>query len=1099
MGQFLAPKGQILPTTIADVKTRIRRAEHKIEALQSTATDTGGVEITFSDDIPDSANVGDIWYQTSDSSVIGEYQCATAYTSGNGTLDNWTAYTTDGSSITEGTVANAQLATDSVSTANLQDSSVTLATIDTTDVTARTLGGNIVTVGTTEPTDPVNGDLWIETDSDGNVESFWNYNGTWVESTIAIPTSSGIEVTASTTAPTSPNTDDLWINESEGNLLEQWNGTEWVSFQFGAGSIANAAVGTAQLASSVTARAIGANNITVGTTAPSSPLIGDEWIQTNSSGSTVGIYTYGANAKATPIYVGDLETTTAATSAQVPVSAPVPYGSKLVVLVIAPNTTSQTITVSDTEGNTYTGSSVTGTGMQQWTFSASNVNALWLTDSITVTSTVSETMAVVVLAVPGGASIAGAPTASGASTAPSIGTYSGTVVGDVQLVLFANIGGKTIASTPSGYTSFGHFQATGGTLAIDAVWQTATAAGTATVASTYATSTDWTAAAVSLAYSADSWNSSLSLDAAVMLADSSITQSQLANSAVGASAIASGALDGMAISAPVINGGTINATDFIITPGTDAYILGYGTPGSGTYTQTLTGTGKWTPPTGVTEISALQMMGAGGGGGCGAEVYNHGGGGGGGGAFAQWNNVAVTAGTAYAYSVGAGGTAGTGTDGDGGTGGNGAATTMTIGSVTYTANGGTGGGYSTSSTTNAVGGAGGTVTTANSPAATYPGGAGGSTAHFNGAGGGSSAGTAAKGVVGNSVSASLGSASGAGGTGPAGSGNGGSGGYAGSNTNYPTQGNFPGGGGGGGAGSLTNPTAYQSGAAGADGAILITYTIPAGTEPELLLSVSPVVGSDSASSSTVEDGFTTYYETARMQMHVNQTNSCPALEMYTGVASEYGHPSIYAVVSNEGSTTAEIESLFLQGPASTSDGESMYQYFSNNNAGGTTTPFIVFESSANGSIAWFDSSGFTLNSRIYAGNGASLWVDKPIYITDPSNSAQDEAWHTITLDSGWTTVSGHPVPQYRMLPDGNIQLAGFAESSTAATSGSPVNLNSGHPLPSAYWPATTHLVTGDQNRGAWEYTSAGVIKMYWSGLPTTGSTQIEMANVLPLI
>lgn len=66
-----------------------------------------------------------------------------------------------------------------------------------------------------------------------------------------------------------------------------------------------------------------------------------------------------------------------------------------------------------------------------------------------------------------------------------------------------------------------------------------------------------------------------------------------------------------------------------------------------------------------------------------------------------------------------------------------------------------------------------------------------------------------------------------------------------------------------------------------------------------------------------------------------------------------------------------------------------------------------------------------------------------------------DSWHNITLDSGWTSVVQ---PQYRMLPDGNVQLRGQASHAgiTAAT-----NVNNSNPLPAAspfaYRPAATRI------------------------------------------
>lgn len=65
----------------------------------------------------------------------------------------------------------------------------------------------------------------------------------------------GINVTIGATAPSSPNVGDLFFDSANGYQMDQWNGTAWVTFQFGTGAIA---------ANSVTADLIAAQAITAG-------------------------------------------------------------------------------------------------------------------------------------------------------------------------------------------------------------------------------------------------------------------------------------------------------------------------------------------------------------------------------------------------------------------------------------------------------------------------------------------------------------------------------------------------------------------------------------------------------------------------------------------------------------------------------------------------------------------------------------------------------------------------------------------------------------------------------------------------------------------
>jgi hypothetical protein len=95
------------------------------------------------------------------------------------------------------------------------------------------------------------------------------------------------------------------------------------------------------------------------------------------------------------------------------------------------------------------------------------------------------------------------------------------------------------------------------------------------------------------------------------------------------------------------------------------------------------------------------------------------------------------------------------------------------------------------------------------------------------------------------------------------------------------------------------------------------------------------------------------------------------------------------------------------------------------------------------------------------------------------------------MDSGWSTVAGHPIPAYRLLGDGNVQLHGYAShaSFTSAT-----NLQGSSNLPSLYRPANTvYPRGGDANRSGVEVSSAGTI----TAEPVSGgSTQIELTGII---
>jgi hypothetical protein len=210
--------------------------------------------------------------------------------------------------------------------------------------------------------------------------------------------------------------------------------------------------------------------------------------------------------------------------------------------------------------------------------------------------------------------------------------------------------------------------------------------------------------------------------------------------------------------------------------------------------QTLTGSGTFLVPCGVTSIT-VNLYGGGGGGGGGKTLSTRSGGGGGGGGYSS-ATISVTPGSSFTYSVGGAGSAGARGNSTGSNGSNGGAG----GSSTFTGTDAGGGAVNLT----AAGGSGGVA------------GGNGSTGGAGGAGNVSSGSTGTNGQTGGST----GGAGGAAGTGgPAG----GSGGTAG-NSGNGGNGNPYGGGGGGGGGR-------NVGGSGAAGTITITYIDPLPATP----------------------------------------------------------------------------------------------------------------------------------------------------------------------------------------------------------------------------------------------------------------------------
>ena len=233
--------------------------------------------------------------------------------------------------------------------------------------------------------------------------------------------------------------------------------------------------------------------------------------------------------------------------------------------------------------------------------------------------------------------------------------------------------------------------------------------------------------------------------------------------------------------------------------GSSASAAGAGNTPVGTTTATLSGSGNWSVPAGVTQITVI-CIGGGGGGGRGGS----GNGGGGGGGESATQTFTVTPSSSIPYSVGGGGAAASSNDTPGSAG-----SATTFGPVpgpgtTLTAHGG---GAGPSATHSVAGGAAGTGSAA---PVHYNGGQGGGTSPYSGSGG-SSAGYTAMGNAGSSSST-------AGGAAPVGGGAGGKSPGSGSGSGH--AGYAPG---GGGAGTYVGGV---TAGAGANGTIVITYPGP---------------------------------------------------------------------------------------------------------------------------------------------------------------------------------------------------------------------------------------------------------------------------------
>lgn len=273
----------------------------------------------------------------------------------------------------------------------------------------------------------------------------------------------------------------------------------------------------------------------------------------------------------------------------------------------------------------------------------------------------------------------------------------------------------------------------------------------------------------------------------------------------------------------------------------------------------------------------------------------------------------------------------------------------------------------------------------------------------------------------------------------------------------------------------------------------------------IVASISAVQDTD-APGNTVYQGFTVY-GSGTNKSYINLKAGNPAIiAISTGDSSEATVGGIASAVL--GSGTGRVLATQFVSPVISGGGDTAELFLESTPVGSTQGAqlelgnfstqgaYLQIGASSNPS---FPSATVTLVGYWKGSNQVlmslvpdAIMFAPPLVAMEPGSPGTEEVWHPITLDSGWSTVSGHPVPSYRLLPDGNVQLSGYA--SHAAWTGT-TTLNSSNPLPSAYRPATEPYFVGDINRAAYEITSSGVIQVLYNS--ALNNTQIEMHAIYP--
>jgi hypothetical protein len=122
-------------------------------------------------------------------------------------------------------------------------------------------------------------------------------------------------------------------------------------------------------------------------------------------------------------------------------------------------------------------------------------------------------------------------------------------------------------------------------------------------------------------------------------------------------------------------------------------------------------------------------------------------------------------------------------------------------------------------------------------------------------------------------------------------------------------------------------------------------------------------------------------------------------------------------------------------------------------------------------------------------------IDNGRTVVASGNIGWQYPWINVTLDSGWSNVSGYAPLRYRFAQDGNLQVDGLAQYSSNLTSN--VNINSGTPLIGNAQPEYTAYFPGNTNgRAPVQVNPSGVLEAI--GMSGSTNRYAEFHDIIPL-
>jgi hypothetical protein len=171
-------------------------------------------------------------------------------------------------------------------------------------------------------------------------------------------------------------------------------------------------------------------------------------------------------------------------------------------------------------------------------------------------------------------------------------------------------------------------------------------------------------------------------------------------------------------------------------------------------------------------------------------------------------------------------------------------------------------------------------------------------------------------------------------------------------------------------------------------------------------------------------------------------------------------PSLAALAINAGLVNEYLLTTLSSGQDNNLDNAAVQLFSESNDSTVAATVALV---AAGVRVVNVFKTGVQFQEPIVATLGSSV-SNQTIITTD--------TWNSITLDANWSTLAGQPVPSYRLGIEKRVHLEGAAQFNVNINN---TNLNGGHPLPTAYRPATAPFLAAAPGSAGLNILTTGVL------------------------